>query len=107
MSYIQSKVEEILYQYVGIAKPIKKEKLPSEALEIETDLLPTDLEQVSPDSDKKSLPDAMDMEESRGEEIEEEIVEDEEFESPAFEPIEAITAEKNENSNLSAISGLT
>lgn len=59
MSYIQSKVEEILYNYVGIAKPIKKEKLATEALEVETaDLLPTDLEQVSPDSDKRSLPDA-------------------------------------------------
>lgn len=103
MSYIQSKVEEILYNYVGIAKPIKKEKLPSEALEVDIDLLPTDLEQVSPDSDKKSLPDAMDIEE----EVEEEIVEDEDFESPAFEPIEAIMVEKNDNSNLSAISGLT
>lgn len=69
--------------------------------------MPTDLEQVSPDSDKKSLPDAMDMDESRGEEVEEEIVDDEDFESPAFEPIEAIVAEKNDNSNLSAISGLT
>lgn len=107
MSYIQSKVEEILYQYVGIAKPIKKEKLPTETLEVETDLLPTDLEQVSPDSDKKSLPEDMDIDESKGEEIEEEIVEDEDFESPAFEPIEPATVAKNENSNLSAISGLT
>lgn len=108
MSYIQSKVEEILYNYVGIAKPIKKEKLATEALEVETaDLLPTDLEQVSPDSDKRSLPDDMEIDESRGEEVEEEIVEDEDFESPAFEPIEAIAIEKNENSNLSAISGLT
>lgn len=98
MDYIHSKVEEILYQYVGLERPIKKEKT-NGALVIETDLLPTDLEQVSPDSDMKS--------EVKDEEVEEEIVEDEDFESPAFEPIEPITAEKNENSNLSAISGLT
>lgn len=96
MDYIHSKVEEILYSYVGIAKPIKKEK-PNGALEVETDLLPTDLEQVSPDI----------LEEIKDEEIEEEIVEDEDFESPAFEPIEPMAVDKNENSNLSAISGLT
>ncbi|CRL01198.1 CLUMA_CG014173, isoform A [Clunio marinus] len=104
MDYIKSKVEEILYQYVGIDKPIKKEKDSNGALEVETDLLPTDLEQVSPDSDKKS--DDIDEQESKEEEIEEEIVEDEDFESPAFEPIEAIITEKND-SNLSGISGLT
>lgn len=96
MDYIHSKVEEILYSYVGIAKPIKKEK-PNGALEVETDLLPTDLEQVSPDI----------LEEIKDEEVEEEIVEDDDFESPAFEPIEPMAVDKNENSNLSAISGLT
>lgn len=97
MDYIQSKVEEILYQYVGIEKQnMKKEKEENGTLEIDTDLLPTDLEQVSPDSDKKST-----------EAVEEEVIED--FESPAFEPIvnETIMEEKNQNSNLSAISGLT
>lgn len=101
MDYIQSKVEEILYQYVGIEKQqsVKKE---NGALEIDTDLIPTDLEleQVSPDSDKKSL--------QGNEEIEEEVVDD--FESPAFEPIEPVAPEKpeeNQNSNLSEISGLT
>lgn len=106
MDFIQSKVEEILYHYVGIEKPAKKEKL--EMLVVKTDLLPPmdDLEQVSPDSDKVSE-DANN--ELKGDEIEEEIV-DEEFESPAFEPIESILLEKNENSHhsdLSAISGLT
>ena len=96
MESIRGSVEEILYKYVGIEKPDKKEKH-NGSLEVDTDLLPTDLEQVSPDSDKKSSL----------EQIEEEIVEDEDFESPAFEPIEPMTVDKNENSNLSAISGLT
>lgn len=95
MESIRGSVEEILYKYVGIEKPLKDKH--NGSLEVDTDLLPTDLEQVSPDSDKKSLL----------EQIEEEIVEDEDFESPAFEPIEPMTADKNENSNLSAISGLT
>lgn len=112
MDYIQSKVEEILYHYVGISKPVKKEKNPEESLEIETDLLPTDLEleQVSPDSDKKSsLSDGLNMDEMKDEEVEEEIVEDDDFESPAFEPIEASVDrnEQSQHSNLSAISGLT
>lgn len=109
MDFIQSKVEEILYQYVGISKPIKKEKNLEEALEVETNLLPTDLEQVSPDSDKKSTAsDVANVEEMKDEEVEEEIVEDDDFESPAFEPIEPMEVDKNEqNSNLSAISGLT
>lgn len=108
MDLIQSKVEEILYKKIlGIEKPVKKEKQPNGALEVETDLLPTDLEQVSPDSDKKSN---LSSEEIRDEEVEEEIVEDEDFESPAFEPVEAMAVDKNEtsqHSNLSAISGLT
>lgn len=109
MDYIQSKVEEILYHYVGIEKPVKKDKL--DALEVKTDLLPPldDLEQVSPDSDKKSTMSDDILNEAKGEEVEEEIV-DEDFESPAFEPIESILLEKNESSHhsdLSAISGLT
>lgn len=109
MDFIQSKVEEILYHYVGIEKPARKEKL--DMLVVKTDLLPPldDLEQVSPDSDKKSNVSEDALNESKGDDIEEEIV-DEEFESPAFEPIESILLEKNDNShhsNLSAISGLT
>lgn len=107
IDYIQSKVEEILYKYVGIEKPKKEEKQQNGSLEIDTALLPTDLEQVSPDSstDKKSPG-------SIKEEIEEELVEDEDFESPAFEPIEPMKVEKTEieiceNTNLSEISGLT
>lgn len=101
MDYIQSKVEEILYNYIGIEKPIKEEKK-NGSLKIDTELMPNDLEQVS---DKTSL-DSMDM--NMKEEIEEEVVDDD-FESPAFEPIE-VSETKNENtngSNLSEISGLT
>lgn len=96
-----------MYKYVGIEKPKKEEKQQNGSLEIDTALLPTDLEQVSPDSstDKKSPG-------SIKEEIEEELVEDEDFESPAFEPIESLKVEKTEvetceNTNLSEISGLT
>lgn len=96
-----------MYKYVGIEKPKKEEKQQNGSLEIDTALLPTDLEQVSPDSstDKKSPG-------SIKEEIEEELVEDEDFESPAFEPIEPMKVEKTEieiceNTNLSEISGLT
>lgn len=107
MDSIQSKVEKILYKYVGIEKPTKEEKQQNGTLEVDTSLLlPNDLEQVSPDSDKKSTDNVEEKEE-----LEEEIVdEDDDFESPAFEPIEPIKTEKNENSqvsNLSEISGLT
>lgn len=95
---IQSKVEEILYKYLGIEKPIKEEKK-NGALE-DTALMPIDLEQVS---DKTSL-DSLDIKE----EIEEEIIDDDDFESPAFEPvISESKMENTQNSNLSAISGLT
>lgn len=111
MDYIQSKVEEILYKYVGKEQPVKKGgDKQNGSLEVDTStlLLPADLEQVSPDSDKKSSCSV-----EIKEEIEEEIIEDDDdFESPAFEPIEPMKIEKSEidnshNSNLSEISGLT
>lgn len=105
MESIQSKVEEILYKYAGLEQPIKQEvKQENGTLEVDTNLLPTDLEQVSPDSDKKSI-----TEVSMDEEVEEEIIDDD-FESPAFEPVEPMIIDKSENSqqsDLSAISGLT
>jgi hypothetical protein len=106
MEYIQSKVEEILYKYAGLEQPIKQEvKQENGALEVDTtNLMPTDLEQVSPDSDKNSI-----TEVSKDEEVEEEIIDDD-FESPAFEPVEPMIIDKNENSqqsDLSGISGLT
>ncbi|CAO1307317.1 unnamed protein product [Diamesa serratosioi] len=117
MSFIHETVEEILYNYAGVPKPslkaVKHENGILNALEVQTDLLPTDLEAVSPDSDKKSnISDAPGdiVEEEVDEEME--IVEDEpeeDFESPAFEPLENLSP-KNENSqtsDFSAISGLT
>jgi hypothetical protein len=107
MDLIQSKVEDILYKYVGLEKPKRGEKN-NGSLEIDTTLMPTDLEQVSPDSDKKSS----DSHENK-EQVEEEIAEDDDFESPAFEPIEPLktvtetACQNSHNSNLSEISGLT
>lgn len=101
---IQTKVEEILYTYLEIEKP-KREEMKNGALaEVDTALMPIDLEQVS---DKTSL-DSLDMKEDK-EEIEEEIIDDDDFESPAFEPvvISESKMENTQNSNLSAISGLT
>lgn len=119
MSFIHETVEEILYNYAGVPKPslkaVKHENGILNALEVQTDLLPTDLEAVSPDSDKKSnISDAPPGDIVEEEEVDEEmeIVEDEpeeDFESPAFEPLENLSP-KNENSqtsNFSAISGLT
>lgn len=114
MSFIHETVEEILYNYAGVPKPslkaVKHENGTLNALEVQTDLLPTDLEAVSPDSENKSnISDAPGdiVEEEVDEEME--IVEEEDFESPAFEPLEALSP-KNENSqtsDFSAISGLT
>ena len=117
MSFIHETVEEILYNYADVPKPslkaVKHENGTLNALEVQTDLLPTDLEAVSPDSENKSnISDAPGdiVEEEVDEEME--IVEDEpeeDFESPAFEPLENLSP-KNENSqtsDFSAISGLT
>ncbi|KAG5675545.1 hypothetical protein PVAND_005441 [Polypedilum vanderplanki] len=104
MEKIQNQVEEILYKYAGIEKP-KKGAKNNCSLEIDTTLLPTDLEQVSPDSDKKS--ESLENKEM----LEEEIIDDDDFESPAFEPIEPLKTEtacqNSHTSNLSDISGLT
>ncbi|CAO1352223.1 unnamed protein product [Diamesa hyperborea] len=114
MSFIHETVEEILYNYADIPKPslkaVKHENGTLNALEVQTDLLPTDLEAVSPDSENKSnISDAPGdiVEEEVDEEME--IVEEEDFESPAFEPLDNLSP-KNENSqtsDFSAISGLT
>lgn len=107
------KIEEIVYNYLGIEKP--KPALNGGEIEVQTDFLPEDLEAVSPDSDKKSSSTSSDIaikaEQIANDELNEskEIVED--FESPAFEPLETrppsqIKNESND-SHASAISGLT
>lgn len=107
------KIEEIVYNYLGIEKP--KPALNGGEMEVQTDFLPEDLEAVSPDSDKKSSSTSSDIaiktEQTANEELNEskEIAED--FESPAFEPLEtrppSQTKNESNDSHTSAISGLT
>lgn len=84
-------------------------------LDIQTDFMPEDLEAVSPDSDKKSSSASSDVlavhEQSVNEELNESKENGDDFESPAFEPLETrspsqIKQESND-SHASAISGLT
>lgn len=109
------KVEDIVYNYLGIEKP-KPVINGSGDLDVQTDFLPEDLEAVSPDSDKKSSSTSSDMhhpatEPDQQEELNDskEIIED--FESPAFEPLEprppSQTKQESNDSHTSAISGLT
>ncbi|XP_001649413.2 biorientation of chromosomes in cell division protein 1-like 1 [Aedes aegypti] len=109
------KVEDIVYNYLGIEKP-KPVVNGSGGLDVQTDFLPEDLEAVSPDSDKKSSSASSDihptmMEQNQQEELTEskEIIDD--FESPAFEPLEtrppSQLKQESNDSNASAISGLT
>lgn len=104
------KVEEIIYKYLGIEKPTKEiKKEPSVS-----DLLPTDLEAVSPASvhsfkaedDKKN--DSGATNDSLNDSINSKIDEDE---SPPFEPLETIGNQPNnvleENSVDSQLSGFS
>ncbi|XP_068899554.1 biorientation of chromosomes in cell division protein 1-like 1 [Tenebrio molitor] len=97
------KVEEVVYSYLGIKKPNRNEGIKSE----QCDLLPTDLEAVSPESepvdkkDDKSTENFQDMDESKTEEDE----------SPPFEPLDEqsmyVPQEENSvDSHLSGFSGL-
>lgn len=105
------KVEDIVYNYLGIEKP-KPAVNGSGGLDVQTDFLPEDLEAVSPDSDKKSSSASSDihppMEPNQHEELKENI---DDFESPAFEPLEtrppSQTKYESNDSHASAISGLT
>lgn len=108
------KVEEIVYNYLGIEKP--KPAVNGSGLDVQTDFLPEDLEAVSPDSDKKSSSTSSDMhitmEPSAIEpELNEskEIIDD--FESPAFEPLQtrppSQMKQESSDSHASVISGLT
>ncbi|XP_065080922.1 biorientation of chromosomes in cell division protein 1-like 1 isoform X2 [Ochlerotatus camptorhynchus] len=108
------KVEEIVYNYLGIEKP-KPIVNGSGGLDVQTDFLPEDLEAVSPDSDKKSSSTSSDlhptMEHNAHEELNESKEHIDDFESPAFEPLEtrppSQTKHESNDSNASAISGLT
>uniref|UniRef100_A0A182VZ61 BOD1/SHG1 domain-containing protein n=1 Tax=Anopheles minimus TaxID=112268 RepID=A0A182VZ61_9DIPT len=133
----QPKVEEIVYNYLGIEKP-KSSFNGNEHLSACAESLLEDLEAVSPDSDKKSegcstpspppppqqpLPpppepteepvehavENMDIDED--DEALDESKEQDDFESPAFEPLEvrspSKTKDETNDSNSSVISGLT
>ncbi|XP_053684287.1 biorientation of chromosomes in cell division protein 1-like 1 [Sabethes cyaneus] len=108
------KVEEIVYNYLGIEKP--KPTVNGSGLDIQTDFLPEDLEAVSPDSDKKSSSTSSDLQNTlEHSTIEPELNESKEiiddFESPAFEPLQirppSETKQESSDSNTSVISGLT
>uniref|UniRef100_A0A182QP84 BOD1/SHG1 domain-containing protein n=1 Tax=Anopheles farauti TaxID=69004 RepID=A0A182QP84_9DIPT len=125
----QPKVEEIVYNYFGIEKP-KSSFNGSEHVSAPAESLLEDLEAVSPDSDKKSegsltpppppppppppeeseehVVENMDIDED---EPQDESKEQDDFESPAFEPLEVRSPSKSKDdtndSHSSAISGLT
>ncbi|XP_011180945.2 biorientation of chromosomes in cell division protein 1-like 1 [Zeugodacus cucurbitae] len=113
----QPRIEEITYKYLGLPPPVKHEPPPpimhplpplpltGPPLKIETSsLLPTGLEQVSPDSDKATVksechgddPSVMDMDVDVDDKLG-----DEDDESPPFEPlvkcVEPNTTIKSEN----------
>ncbi|XP_055376589.1 biorientation of chromosomes in cell division protein 1-like 1 isoform X2 [Condylostylus longicornis] len=112
----QPRIEDIVYKYLGIDKPELKSEPKNESydlhesLTIHTDLLPNDLEAVSPDSDKSTA--KFDTRLEKNYEIQEEH-EEEDDESPPFEPLEGRSPSKvkeedaNTYSHLSGISGLT
>uniref|UniRef100_A0A1A9WY37 BOD1/SHG1 domain-containing protein n=1 Tax=Glossina brevipalpis TaxID=37001 RepID=A0A1A9WY37_9MUSC len=102
-SVFQPRIEEIAYKYLGIPPPPKKYEPPppplihplpplpmsGQPLKVQTsDLLPNDLEQVSPDSDKATVK----SEEGGDGECDMEIendnrTQDDDDESPPFEPL--------------------
>uniref|UniRef100_A0A182T2Q8 BOD1/SHG1 domain-containing protein n=1 Tax=Anopheles maculatus TaxID=74869 RepID=A0A182T2Q8_9DIPT len=129
----QPKVEEIVYNYLGIEKP-KSSFNGNEHPVTHAESLLEDLEAVSPDSDKKSegcltpspppqpppppaeevdehVAENMDIDEEEDDDPMDESKEQDDFESPAFEPLEvrspSKTKDETNDSNSSAISGLT
>lgn len=110
------KVEEIVYKYLGIEKTTSTSpstnttpnnnfgasstKNFNEYLQVEVNLLPTDLEAVSPDSEKKSVSDMSEtVEEIKENEnfIAESEDKVEDFESPPFERLEELEKEVKED----------
>lgn len=102
-SIFQNKVTEVVFKYLGIEQPSLDDSNSKEIpLKIETDnLLPTDLEQVSPcsaASTKKTDKDNVSLNDSK-------IDEDE---SPPFEPLEQSSSNNlDENSVDSHMSGFS
>ncbi|KRT80240.1 hypothetical protein AMK59_6574 [Oryctes borbonicus] len=99
------KVTEVVYQFLGIEQKELVDSKPDLKLELDKDnLLPTDLEAVSPESEKKFdvSNDSQNLDDSK-------IDEDE---SPPFEPLEEkpvypiATEENSMDSHLSGFSGL-
>lgn len=112
------KVEDVVYRFLGIEKPQRNEKLSSTQLRLNAlNLLPTDLEAVSPESDMND--DFMDDEKSAdkidngvGEKVETgngDVSKMEDEESPPFEPLEEQPAfiPQEENSVDSHVSGFS
>lgn len=98
------KVTEIVYMYLGLEQPKEQHKVCTEQLKIKTEnLLPTDLEAVSPGSDilepkvEKMEVETASLDDSKNDEEE----------SPPFEPIEEIKPKADENSMDSHFSGLS
>ncbi|XP_055586653.1 biorientation of chromosomes in cell division protein 1-like 1 [Uranotaenia lowii] len=112
------KVEEIVYNYLGIEKPktVVNGAAGNSSLDIQTDFLPEDLEAVSPDSDKKSSSTSPDppnaVEPHAIDDLNESKENVDDFESPAFEPLEIrppsqVLKHDSNDSHASVISGLT
>ncbi|CAH0554399.1 unnamed protein product [Brassicogethes aeneus] len=100
-------VEDVVYRFLGIERPDKDNKKGPLKIITQNDLLPTDLEAVSPESthnDKKddsNLDDSINLDESKVEEDE----------SPPFEPLDEQSSyvpqeENSVDSHMSGFSGL-
>ncbi|XP_063705530.1 biorientation of chromosomes in cell division protein 1-like 1 [Culicoides brevitarsis] len=109
MAGFQSQIEELVYKYLNIDRPKKREpkEEPFEDSLNVSSLLPKDLEAVSsPESDKLAktpppLPPPLPQDESL-----EPIADDSDDESPAFEPLEEIVKKENDDSHLSGLSNM-
>lgn len=96
-------VEDVVYRYLGIEKPNRLEVKKELKIDV-TDLLPTDLEAISPESDHIK-DDSLNFNDSVNSETKME-----EDESPPFEPIDiqrsSVQPEENSvDSHLSGFSG--
>lgn len=103
----QPKVAEVVYKYLGIVKPKNDESIEKrEPITTVENLLPTDLEAVSPESET--------IEKKEDKSFESQTLEEsknEEDESPPFEPLEEQSSylpqeENSVDSHLSGFSGL-
>uniref|UniRef100_A0A336MAA7 CSON014340 protein n=1 Tax=Culicoides sonorensis TaxID=179676 RepID=A0A336MAA7_CULSO len=104
MDGFKSQIEELVYSFLNIDRPkrkLSKEEPVEDALNISS-LLPKDLEAVSsPESEKPKSPASMHDTEKIVEEN------DDDFESPAFEPLEGVVVENAGNKDDSHLSGLS